>query len=260
MHCISKKRRVLAYMIGAAVSFGWTATATAQSMVVRSTGPSASKFPVGTTIKDKERIALLKGDRIVLLNMGTTRTLTGPGTYKSLDRVQVSQNMQSTVTRMIDKNSVAKRSRGGFTRGISLIDGISASTRAPNLWLIDYRQSGKFCVADAKKLLFWRPDMSNDALLTIETEIGEKLTTQSLAFTTGANYRRWPSDRIPLAYDVDYRLSGSELSKPVTIRLTPMNSNTAETAKDTAQALLTQGCMVQFNRLINTMTEAETNL
>ena len=56
-------------------------TAAAQSMVVRSTGPSASKYPAGAKLKSADKLTLVKGDKVVLMQAGKTRTLSGPGTF-----------------------------------------------------------------------------------------------------------------------------------------------------------------------------------
>src|SRR3546814_9770043 len=41
--------------------------AAAQSMVVRSTGPSAAKYPTGARLKSTDKLTLVAGDRIVLM-------------------------------------------------------------------------------------------------------------------------------------------------------------------------------------------------
>ena len=53
-------------------------TAAAQSMVVRSTGPSASKYPTGAKLKASDKLTLAAGDKVVLMQAGKTRTLSGP--------------------------------------------------------------------------------------------------------------------------------------------------------------------------------------
>src|SRR3546814_9003234 len=44
--------------------------AAAQSMVVRSTGPSAAKYPTGARLKSSDKLTLVAGDRIVLMQSG----------------------------------------------------------------------------------------------------------------------------------------------------------------------------------------------
>ena len=113
--------------------------AAAQSMVVRSTGPSAAKYPTGARLKPADKLTLVAGDRIVLMQSGKTRTLSGPGTFGATGTVQASQSLGGNVTRMLAKGPTM-RSRGGFSReGVTQMP---AELRAPNLWLLDYRERG----------------------------------------------------------------------------------------------------------------------
>src|SRR3546814_6170001 len=79
------------------------------------------------------------------MQAGKTRTLSGPGTFSASGSVQGSQTMGSTVSRMLAQGPTM-RSRGGFSRGPDVPE--PAEMRAPNLWLLDYREGGTFCVAD----------------------------------------------------------------------------------------------------------------
>ena len=85
----------------ACIAIAVAGAAAAQSMVVRSTGPSATKYPTGTKFKAGDRVTLVAGDKLVLIQSGKTRTLSGAGTFNASGVVQVSQSMGSTVSRMI---------------------------------------------------------------------------------------------------------------------------------------------------------------
>src|SRR3546814_6106243 len=74
-------RRLALASVAAVAAVALAGTAAAQSMVVRSTGPSASKYPAGARLKASDRLTLAAGDRIVLIQAGKTRTLSGPGTF-----------------------------------------------------------------------------------------------------------------------------------------------------------------------------------
>ncbi|MDZ3832751.1 MAG: hypothetical protein U0S50_13190 [Sphingopyxis sp.] len=223
-------------------------TAAAQSMVVRSTGPSASKYPTGTKLKASDRVTLVAGDKVVLMQSGKTRTLSGPGTFGATGNVQASQSMGTTVTRMLAKGPTM-RARGGFSRDATMPAPLEM--RAPNLWLLDYREAGTFCVADPATLMLWRPHMDSDQLLRIEQ--GDK--SETVAFVAGANFRKWPTDILPVQYGVDYRLSGAGLAAPVTVRFTAMES-TPDTPEASVDALMVKGCTPQLDRLVDAMEEA----
>lgn len=224
-------------------------TAAAQSMVVRSTGPSAGKYPAGAKLKSADKLTLVAGDKIVLMQAGKTRTLSGPGTFGATGTVQASQSLGGNVTRMLAKGPTM-RSRGGFSRGTT--DPMPAELRAPNLWLLDYREGGTFCVLDPAVLMLWRPNMEGDTALEIESA-GKKTT---VAIVDGANFRKWPTDVLPVQYGTDYRLSGGGLAKPVTVRFAAID-NAPDTVEGSVDMLMAKGCSPQLDRLVDTMSEAE---
>jgi hypothetical protein len=224
-------------------------TAAAQSMVVRSTGPSAAKYPTGAKLKSADKLTLVAGDKVVLMQAGKTRTLSGPGTFGATGTVQASQSLGGNVTRMLAKGPTM-RSRGGFSRGPN--DPVPTEARAPNLWLLDYREAGTFCVLDPAMLMLWRPNMEGDTALEIESA-GKKAT---VAIVDGANFRKWPTDVLPVQYGADYRLSGGSLARPVTVRFAAVE-NAPDTVEGSIDMLMAKGCSPQLNRLVDTMSEAE---
>ena len=224
--------------------------ASAQSMVVRSTGPSAGKYPSGTKLKSTDKLTLVSGDKVVLMQAGKTRTLSGPGTYGATATIQANQSMGATVTRMLSTGPTM-RSRGGFSRGGE--EAAPVNVRAPNVWLLDYREGGTFCVVDPATLMLWRPNMEGDTALEIESG-GKKAT---VAIVDGANFRKWPTDTLPVQYGVDYRLSGAGLRSPVTVRFTAMGT-VPDTVEGSVDMLMAKGCTPQLNRLVDAMSETET--
>lgn len=245
-----RMRRLGLTAAAAVMAVAVTAAAAAQSMVVRSTGPSAEKYPAGTKLKSNDRLTLVAGDRVVLMQAGKTRTLSGPGTFGATATVQASQSLGTTVTRMLAKGP-QNRSRGGFSRGPE--DAAPTHIRAPNLWVLDYREAGTFCVSDPATLFLWRPDMDSDQLLKIER--GDN--SETVALVSGAHYRKWPTEALPVQYGVDYRLSGAGLTAPVTVRFTAME-NTPDTVEGSVDMLMAKGCAPQLDRLVDALSEPET--
>lgn len=243
-----RMRRLGLTAAAAIAAIACVGTAAAQSMVVRSTGPSASKYPAGAKLKSADKLTLVAGDKVVLMQAGKTRTLSGPGTFGATGTVQASQSLGGNVTRMLAKGPTM-RSRGGFSRGDTVV---TAEARAPNLWLLDYREAGTFCVLDPTVLMLWRPNMEGDTALEIESA-GKKAT---VAIVDGANFRKWPTDVLPVQYGTDYRLSGGGLARPVTVRFAAME-NAPDTVEGSIDMLMAKGCSPQLNRLVDTMSEAE---
>ncbi|MGH6695535.1 hypothetical protein [Sphingopyxis sp.] len=244
-----RMRRLGLSAAAAVAAIACVGTAAAQSMVVRSTGPSANKYPAGAKLKSADKLTLVAGDKVVLMQAGKTRTLSGPGTFGATGTVQASQSLGGNVTRMLAKGPTM-RSRGGFSRGPG--DETPANVRAPNLWLLDYREAGTFCVLDPAVLMLWRPNMEGDTALEIESA-GKKTT---VAIVDGANFRKWPTDVLPVRYGTDYRLSGGGLAKPVTVRFAAME-NAPDTVEGSIDMLMAKSCSPQLNRLVDTMSEAE---
>lgn len=230
----------------------WSGSALAQAMVVRSTGPSAAKYPVGKKLAANERVTLVAGDQLVLLDKGKTRTIARAGTHNVSANVTTNQTLTSTMTRMISRDG-ASRSRGGFTRGPG--ESVDAKVRAPNLWLIDVREGGNFCVSDPARLMFWRPDMAGDALLRVEAG-ADAAKAETLAFVDGQSYRRWPTDTMPLRFGEKYRLAGAGAAGPVSISFQQMEA-IPETPDQIAETLLAKGCTAQFGRMVDAMAEEE---
>jgi len=230
----------------ACIAIAVAGAAAAQSMVVRSTGPSATKYPTGTKFKAGDRVTLVAGDKLVLIQSGKTRTLSGAGTFNASGVVQVSQSMGSTVSRMIAKKPPLQ-SRAGASRGPGEIE--PAYVRAPNLWLLDYREGGTFCVADPAALLLWRPDASTGTIVTVE---GAGKTGRA-ELKADSQFKRWPAE-VPLQYGVDYRFSGGGLAAPVTIRFTPLET-LPETPDASADILTAKGCTPQLDRLVDALQD-----
>ncbi len=245
----TRARRLGLTAVAAVMAVAVVGTAAAQSMVIRSTGPSASKYPTGAKLKPTDKLTLVAGDKIVLMQAGKTRTLSGPGTFGATGAIASSQSMGTTVSRMLAKGPTM-RSRGGFSRGPDEV--AAANVRAPNLWLLDYRDTGTFCVTDPASLMLWRPHMDSDELLKIER--ADKSAT--VAFIEGANFRKWPTDVLPVQYGVDYRLSGAGLAAPVTVRFAALAA-APETPEASVDMLVAKGCTPQLNRLVDAMAEGE---
>lgn len=244
-----RMRRLGLAATAAFAAMALTGVAAAQSMVVRSTGPSAAKYPTGTKFKAGDRLTLVAGDKVVLMQGGKTRTLSGEGTFNANATVVASQSMGQTVTRMIAKRPPTQ-TRGGASRGKD--ETPPDETRAPNLWLLDYREGGTFCVADPAALLLWRPNADAATTVTV-TGAG---ASGKVELAKDSWFRKWPAN-VPLQYDVDYSFSGGGLAAPVTVRFTPLEA-LPETPDASYEMLSGKGCSSQVERLVDAMAQAET--
>jgi hypothetical protein len=216
------------------------APALADALVVRSTGPSAASYPVGRRLPDDGRVVLRAGDRVVLVSNSGTRTLSGPGTYSVRAGAIRSQGSRATLNRYIN-------SSGGTISRAGAVRGGSSGENAPNLWILDIRHGGTFCVADPAQLALWRSSTGDSPALSVERldTPGASPVALNLASRTPI---AWQAANLPVAEGARYRLSGAGLAQPVEVQfaLTP---NPPRDAAGVANLLADRGCTGQLTQL-----------
>ena len=71
---------MLAGVVATGIGFA-TNAAQAQSIVVRSSGPSATVYPQGKKLAVNAKVTLKPGDKLTVLDKAGTRVLAGPGSF-----------------------------------------------------------------------------------------------------------------------------------------------------------------------------------
>jgi hypothetical protein len=218
--------------------------ALANSIVVRSNGPSAGAYPPGKSLPANAQIALRAGDAVVVLDAGGTRVLKGPGTLA----VSGSTATSGSGFASLIGNTGARQSRTGATR--SAIGGGPA--RSPNVWYVDASKSGSMCVIDPATMSLWRPNDAEVGTLKV-TRLSDNKSV-NVDFRAGQSTRAWPTADLPVAEGVQYRIEGTGLKAPATIKTTVLG--TFPVGLDgTAQTLLGKGCSNQVNLLVEASTQ-----
>ena len=211
------------------------ASAAANVLVVRSTGPSAKSYPAGRSLPDNARLQLRAGDTLVILSPRGTRTFRGPGTFSPSAAVQAGpQTVQG---------SSGRRARIGAVRNA----GIVPTPSPTSIWDVDVSQSGTACLAGSSGVRLWRADASQAATLTV---IGPNRATQTMNWPAGANTLPWPPG-VPIVSDAEYQVSLSGSPVPARIRLRPITSRPADLPA-VAEALIRNGCREQLDLLVDT--------
>jgi hypothetical protein len=230
-------------LVALACMAGFGGTALAQTVVVRSGGPSAKTYPAGKALATAARITLAKGDTLVLLDNRGMRTLRGPGTFGAqATTTAASQSFASLV-----QTQNRRRARTGATRN-------PLGVRPPSLWFVDMRNAATMCVADTSAVQLWRPDMQTAQTVTItEDASGRKA---ELIIPKGQNALSWPVAAMPVNEGKSYTLN-RDSAAPVRIRFTMMATVPADPLA-AYQALGAKGCTVQAGLMIDTMQAAET--
>jgi hypothetical protein len=229
------------------------ACAQAQSIVVRSTGPSATSHPKGQRLAHGAVVTLRDGDVVTILDKVGTRVLRGPGTFR-LDGVIVRDNgMAARLSRSLgDPAALRSTLRAGAVRGLG--NGGTATEPLPEtIWLADVDAGGNVCVPKGSRAYLWRHTNGSGrsgSLVTADDRV--KLNVQWPEQSWGT---AWPIGAMPLADGNTYRFNGEEpISKAVEFRIVVLDSATLPVdAAGLGALLLDKGCAAQFDWLVSSL-------
>lgn len=234
---IAKRLAGLA-LAGAALALPVAAMA---GVVVKSTGPSSSKFPVGTKLDDNATITLKGGDVVTVLTAEGTRVIKGAGTFKVGERPQVAADRFASLTR----KRAATRVRTGAVRDVN-----DEAITNPSLWYVDVTRSGTICLYDLATVRLWRPGTAGTSTFAIsdaggtaqaqvtfdDTVTVAALDPTRMPITEGGNYTITAPDGSPAA-EVSFVLLGEDYAAPDAL----------------AEALIAKGCTVQLEALASSL-------
>ncbi len=216
------------------------APAWAESLVVRSSGPSAGSYAPGKKLADGGSLLLKAGDVVTLLDAKSTRTLRGPGRFNvTAEAAKPASNV--TMAALLDTKRV-RRARTGAVRGA--VGEASAATKRPNLWLVDVAQPGVLCVTDPAAVRLWRADAEKPATVRIS---GGGVQAPA-DFAASEPIAAWPA-ALPITDGAAYRIDSGGRSTDIRFALL----GTANSGIDgMASALIAKGCQAQLDLLIDT--------
>lgn len=214
----------------------------AAGVIVKSSGPSAEEFPVGTKVKDTDRIELEEGDQVTILNSSGTRELRGPGTFRAGARGATTRATFANLTRQ----GARARVRPGATRA-----GSSSERRSPNLWYVDVTKSGAMCVTDLETIYLWRPDTETEQTFIMRP--GTSDYHHHVTFGEGSTVRRVDDERLPIKEGVEYFISGPGETAAMTVSFTVIDAS-PDDAESMADTLIGNGCSLQLDLLSQALT------
>jgi hypothetical protein len=233
----------LALSLGLATIFGAT-HALANSVVVRSTGPSAKTYPPGKSLAANSALALKAGDMITILDNRGTRVLKGPGT--------ISTGAAATTTgsafNQLLRNTGVRQARTGATRGTGTIAATRnvGPLRSPNLWFVDYAKSGTMCVTNPAAVSIWRP--SGAAMQSVTLTRVSDGKSAVVAFRPGQTVQAWPSGAVPVVDGAEYRVSTAGAANQ-SIKMNMISAASAEPGQ-IAATLIEKGCTAQLDLMV----------
>ncbi len=220
------------------------ASASAGTLVVRSSGPTARSYPPGMALTDQQKIVLKANDQVIILDGRGTRTLKGPGVFDTTVSSAASSDSRTTFAALVSQRT-ERRARIGAVRSVT---GLSAP-RNPNIWYVDIERSGAVCVADPAALTLWRPDMTREAQVKITRRADGRSAT--IAWTKGQSAQGWPAD-FAVTDGGEYQLSWAGAAQPTNLRFVLLGPR-QEGLESTAAELIGRGCSAQLDLLVETL-------
>lgn len=219
--------------------------ALAQAIVVRSTGPSATKYPKGMKLAAGAKVMLDAGDMVTVLDKAGSRVLRGKGSFAMDGRVLRDRGIVPLLSRALKSPPAV---RAGAVRGGA--SGGSAQSPLPSsLWIADIDKSGKVCVPQGSDLYLWRA--TNDTRRFTWLGEADGGGTVRLAWPPRTSAISWPVATLPLIAGRSYRSNDDGVAdKWVDLELIQLAPEAIPQDADALAALLFErGCTVQFDML-----------
>lgn len=209
----------------------FAAPASADVLVVRSSGPSAGSYPPGRRLPDSTNVTLSANDSLTVLGAGGTRTLRGPGTVNVTGPVRMSPLASAISAR------TNRRSRLGAVRGPEGERG---------LWDLDATRAGTFCIRAGSRPTLWRGPGRERATL--------RINSTNVEWPAGRASIPWP-EAVPLVHGSQYNVSLSTLPAPARLRIVTVQNLPVDPV-DIGELLYRNGCQPQFEQLIASLSPA----
>jgi len=226
-----QNRTLLRRALFAAAFAATAASASANVLVVRATGPSAGAYPAGRSLPDNARINLRAGDMLVVLGAGGTRTFRGPGAFSPSAAVRAGARTIASTD--------GRRARIGAVRSAGLVP------QSPTIWHVDVTQGGTFCIANAANVMLWRPDATSSSRITITGPGG---AAQSANWPAGQATLPWPPGA-SIANGAAYSFRQPGVAVPVRITFRTLSTQPTD-LQAVAAALIANGCQEQLDLLV----------
>lgn len=213
-------------------------------VVVKSSGPTASRYPVGTKLDDSASITLREGDVVTVLTAEGTRVIRGAGTHKVGDRPQVANDRFAALTR----KRAANRVRTGAVRNDS-----DETPTNPSLWYVDVTRSGMICLYDLAAVRLWRPGTAGTSTYRVVDAAGP--ANVDVTFDDTVVIAALDPARLPIAEGGAYRVYGPDGALSADLRFVQIGEDFG-TPDALAETLIAKGCTVQVEALANSLEAA----
>ncbi|MGV3510522.1 MAG: hypothetical protein ACO1OX_00825 [Novosphingobium sp.] len=240
-----KPLRAFLASVSAIAGLAVSGQAMAQSVVVRSTGPSAQAYPQGRKLPAGASVTLKAGDHVTVLDKAGTRVLNGPGTFALNGQVNRDAAGGTQLATMMARSG-ASRTRTGAVRGAAGGPAMVAPTGPENIWYIDVSKGGTYCVADPATVVLWRPEKTEEGTGKLLSQDG---STADVTWRAGSALKVWPAASVPLVDGQTYTFSNA-VGMPVKIR-TVLLAQVPSDELEVAGMIAEKGCTAQLDMLAN---------
>lgn len=213
-------------------------------VVVKSSGPTASRYPVGTKLDDSASITLRDGDVVTVLTAEGTRVIRGAGTHRVGDRPQVANDRFAALTR----KRAANRVRTGAVRSEN-----DETPTNPSLWYVDVTRSGMICLYDLAAVRLWRPGTAGTSTYRVVDAAGP--ANVDVTFDDTVVIAALDPARLPIAEGGAYRVYGPDGALSADLRFVQIGEDFG-TPDALAETLIAKGCTVQVEALANSLEAA----
>ena len=211
-------------------------------VVVKSTGPSSAKYPVGTKLDDSASITLKAGDVVTVLTAEGTRVIKGGGTFRVGDRPQVASDRFASLTR----KRAATRVRTGAVRG----EASEAPATNPSLWYVDVTRSGPICLYDLATVRLWRPGNAGTSTYRIAT--ADSTSQSDVTFDDTVTVAALDPTRFSIAEGWQYVITGPDGKTSAQVSFVLLAQDYPQ-PDGLAEALIDKGCTVQLETLASSL-------
>ena len=161
--------------------------ADARTLILRSSGPSASQLRPGKLLAEPVELQLVDGDRLTILDELGTRELRGPATISERAPRRSAAAERITWDRVLEG---WRRERAAGVRGIDDAPPLSPpQTSQSDLWLIDAMVGGHWCTLNLGDVALWRGDASK----AVEVTIRGRDQRAAATWHKGDGELKWPS-------------------------------------------------------------------
>lgn len=239
---MSLARRTLAAAALIGASLGWSVAAHAQAVVIRSTGPSATAYPMGRKLPAGAAVTLKAGDQVTVIDQAGSRVLSGPGNFRIDNAVNrdAAGGTNTALAALIARGG--SRTRTGAVRGDTEVP--TEAVRPDNVWYIDVSRGGTVCIADPAQVVLWRPNRAETGNGTL---YGADNTPAEVTFRAGSAIKLWPVATMPVVDGQTYRFT-SPVGQTVKIT-TRLLVDVPEDPVAVAAMLADKGCSEQLEVL-----------